>query len=111
MSAKGLLSTTLTLLAAAGAPAQNAYSFNGLEHTNWWLTAREDPFPNFHSPTGNVAGDGLFKVVPRSLLQRAGDHHITGYRLAIAVESTYPANFYPASVRLPGIQLYRTTFL
>src|SRR5690606_33402172 len=82
------------LLLAALAPAQG-FPHNELEHTNWWLDAREDLFPNFLAQGGNVAGDALFKVLPVEVLERDGDLLVSGYRVTISVDDAYTGR-YPA---------------
>lgn len=98
---------SLLVLACVLAPAGGAQrlAHNGIEFSNWWLTAREDRFPN--DASGNVAGDGLFKVLPAEILERSGDHRVTGYRVAISVHDGYRGSF-PVTVRVPGVQLHRT---
>ena len=91
--------TVVTVLPAQG------FAHNRIEFSNWWLTAREDRFPNF--TTGNVAGDGLFKVLPAEILERHGAHRLSGYRIGFSIDDAYTGRF-PVTIKVPGMQLYRT---
>ena len=94
----------LTLL--AGSLSAQGFAHNRIEFSNWWLENREDRFPNFGS--GNGSGDGLFKVLPAELLERDGNHLVSGYRIALSIDDGYAGSF-PASIKIPGLQLHRTS--
>jgi hypothetical protein len=85
--------------------AAQGFAHNTFEFSNWWLADREDHFPNY--ATGNVAGDALFKVLPSAILERAGDHLISGYRIGLSVDDAFTGTF-PQRIELPGVQLART---
>lgn len=94
-----------SLLSLVSPLAAQAFPQNKLEVHNWWVADREDPFPNF--ATGNVFGDGLFKVIPSTLLERGGDHLISGYQLCISIDDAFTGMF-PVVAFLPGVQVFRT---
>ncbi len=91
----------------AGVLAAQAYPQNKLEHTNWWLDSREDLFPNYGSATGNAAGDGLFKVIPAEVLERDGNHRISGYKLGFSIDDAFTGTL-QGPTEVPGMQLHRT---
>jgi len=97
----------LALAAAALAPSLAAQPFpaNKIEFSNWYLSGREERFPNFAS--GNLDGDGLFKILPRSILDRHDAHQFSGYVMGVSVDDAYTGR-YPTVLFLPGLQLYRT---
>jgi hypothetical protein len=96
------------LCALAAAPlAAQAFPHNKLEFSNWYLEDRQELFPNYLAAGGNVAGDGLFKVLPAELLERAGDHRISGYAVGLSIDDAYTGVF-PVLVELPALQLHRT---
>jgi hypothetical protein len=97
----------LLLLLATPLLAQARFFHNKLEHTNFWIADREDLFPNYLTTGGNVAGDALWKVLPREILERANDHQVSGYKIAISVDNTFTGTF-PRIVRLPALQMTRT---
>lgn len=101
----------LLALALAAAPiAGQTFAYNKVEFGNWWISAREDLFPNYLTAGGNVAGDGLFKVFPSELLQRGDDLRITGYSLVVSIDDAYTGAF-PVTVEVPAVQFYRTRTL
>lgn len=104
-SVTGLLACLLALGAALS--AQRPFAHNRLEFSNRVLTDRDDEFPNQGTIGGVQAGDGLFKILPASILGRQDDHRISGYRLAVAVQRGFQGGF-PARVALPSMQVYRT---
>src|SRR5690606_21973717 len=95
------------LPALAGASAAQSFAHNKVEFGNWWITDREDLFANYASASGNVAGDGLFKVFPAEIVERGGTIRISGYRIAISVDDAYTGAF-PVQVQVPAVQFYRT---
>lgn len=105
---RAIASLVALLLAASDIVAQAGFAHNKLELSNWWLSDREDHFPNY--ATGNLAGDALFRVLPAAVLERDGDHLISGYRVAISVDDAFTGAF-PKQIAVPGMQLYRTTTL
>ncbi|MCC6670182.1 MAG: hypothetical protein IT458_03920 [Planctomycetes bacterium] len=102
-----LLRATLLLLAPA--LAGQGFVQNKLEFGNFWIVDREELFPNYLRAGGNVAGDALFKVLPAEVLERHGDHRISGYKVALSVDDAYTGGFSPpVLVRVPALQLCRT---
>ncbi|MEE2887137.1 MAG: hypothetical protein VX951_06865, partial [Planctomycetota bacterium] len=101
----GLLASLLA--AAAGLSAQRPFAHNRLEFSNRLLTDRDDVFPNQATAGGIQTGDALFKVLPAAILERHEDHRISGYRMAIAVQTGFQGLF-PARVEVPSLQAYRT---
>src|SRR6185436_9765673 len=98
----------LLVLPAVGLPAQTTpFPQNTLEFGNWYLQAGVEYFPNFRTATGNQTGDGLFKVFPAEVLDRAGDLRISGYKITFEVDPQFPFTS-AQSVRVPGVQFYRT---
>jgi hypothetical protein len=97
----GALLWILTALPAQG------FAHNKIEFNNWWITAREDVFPNYLSATGNRAGDALFKVFPAEILERGENHRISGYQVAISIDDAYTGT-YPVEVEVPAVQFFRT---
>lgn len=104
-SVTGLLAGVLALGAALS--AQRPFAHNRLEFSNRVLTDRDDEFPNQATFGGVQAGDGLFKILPATILGRQGEHRISGYRLALAVQRGYQGGF-PTRVLMPSMQVYRT---
>lgn len=104
----------MALAAAASSLAQGVgaqtFAHNKLEWSNWWITDREDVFPNYATSTGNVAGDALFKVFPSEVLGRGEDHLVSGYQVALSIDDAYTGSF-PVDVEVPAVQLYHTRFL
>jgi hypothetical protein len=96
-----------TVLALAASPSAQAFAHNKIEFNNWWLTAREDVFPNYVSATGNRIGDALFKVFPGEILERGENHKISGYQIAISIDDAYTGAF-PVEVEVPAVQFFRT---
>jgi hypothetical protein len=90
--------------------AQTSFAYNKVEFGNWWIADREDLFPNYATPAGNVAGDALFKVFPGEVFERAEPHRLSGYQIAISIDDAYTGPF-PVEVALPAMQLYRTRFV
>lgn len=101
--------TFLSVTALSASVSAQAFAHNKLEFGNWWITDREDAFPNYTTAGGNVAGDGLFKVFPTELLERGEVHQVSGYQLAISIDDTYTGTF-PVDVQVPAVQLYHTRF-
>lgn len=95
------------LLGGAAPLAAQAFPHNKLEFSNFYLADREELFPNYLNAGGNVDGDGLFKVFPGEILERGGDHKLSGYTVALSVDNAY-TGMYPVLVDVPGMQLYRT---
>jgi len=87
--------------------AQAPLAYNKLEFHNRLLSAKELLFPNYLGSQGNIDGDGLFKVVPPEVLERSGNHLISGYRLGLAIDQAYTGGL-PGPVRVPRMQLYYT---
>jgi hypothetical protein len=87
--------------------AQAPSAYNKLEFHNRFLSAQELLFPNYLGTAGNVDGDGLFKVVPPEVLERSGNHLLSGYRLGLALDGAYTGSL-PGAIRMPGMQLYYT---
>lgn len=105
------LATLPTLLALAlTLPAQAPSAYNKLEFHNRLLSQKELLFPNYLGSQGNIDGDGLFKVVPPEVLERSGNHLISGYRLGVALDQAYTGGL-PSPIRLPRLQLYYTKVL
>jgi len=100
-------SLLLSLLALAASASAQTFAHNKLEFGNWWITDREDAFPNFAAAGGNVDGDGLFKVFPTEVLERGEPHRISGYELALSIDDGY-SGAYPVDVEVPAVQFYRT---
>jgi hypothetical protein len=97
-------------LLAAGLAAQTPFPQNKLEFGNWYLQPGVEYFPNFRTAGGNQAGDGLFKVFPAEVLDRAGDLRISGYKITFEVDPAFA--FTTAQVVfVPGVQFYRTRIL
>ena len=105
-----LLLPPAMLLPAHQLWCQAALAHNKLEHGNRFLTDTELLFPNYLKTGGNVAGDALFKVLPREVLERQEAHQLSGYRLALSVDNAYTGQL-PKDVKLPALQLYYTTVL
>lgn len=101
------LAPTVVLAALQAAAVAQGFAHNRLEFGNWWVSDREDWFPNYATSTGNVAGDGLFKVFPSELLGRGDALRITGYSLVVSVDDAYTGS-YPVAVEVPAVQFYRT---
>jgi hypothetical protein len=99
-----------TLLTASLAAQAAPFPQNKLEFGNWYLQPGVEFFPNFRTAGGNLAGDGLFKVFPAEVLDRAGDLRISGYKITFEVD---PAFTFTAAqiVSVPGVQFYRTRIL
>lgn len=95
-------------LAARPLPAQT-FAHNRVEFGNWWITNREDTFPNYTTAAGNVDGDALFKVFPSEIFARGEAHRLSGYELAISIDDAYTGP-YPVVVEVPAVQFYRTRF-
>jgi hypothetical protein len=91
---------------AAGAAAQ-PLAHNKLELANWWLTDREDLFPNYATPAGNAAGDGLFKVIPGEVMERGEAHRATGYQVIVSIDDAYTFTA-PVTVNMPAIAVHET---
>ncbi len=87
--------------------AQAPSAYNKLEFHNRLLSSKELLFPNYLGSMGNIDGDGLFKVVPPEVLERSGNHLISGYRLGLAIDQAYTGGF-PGPIRVPRMQLYYT---
>ena len=111
MPARPLIAIAIraALCITATVPTLGAQSFahNKLEFMNWWIEDREDLFPNFLAASGNLDGDGLFKVFPAELLERDGVHRVSGYKIGISVDDAYKGTF-PQLLAIPGMQLFRT---
>jgi hypothetical protein len=101
-----LLFPFAALFLGAAAVSQSP-AHNKIEFGNWWVTQREDLWPNYRSNGGNVAGDGLFKIYPQALLERGAAHRISGYALGVSVDDGYQGT-YPVTVDPPDVVLYRT---
>jgi len=107
-----VLVPTIPALLALGVPAsqgiaQAPSAYNKLEFHNRLLSTTELLFPNYLGSNGNIDGDGLFKVVPPEVLERSGNHLISGYRLGLAIDQAY-TGVLPGPVRVPRLQLYYT---
>ena len=100
-----LLAGALAL--ATGLSAQSPFAHNRLEFSNRLLTDRDDVFPNQATPLGTQAGDALFKIFPATITERHGNHRVSGYRTAIALQRGFQG-FLPARVSIPSVQVYRT---
>jgi hypothetical protein len=95
------------LLLAGTIRAQSVFYQNKLEFMNWWVSDREDLFPNFLAASGNLFGDGLFKVLPAEILERAENHRVSGYKIAFSIDDAFVVRN-PFLASLPGLQIYRT---
>lgn len=106
-----LLTLPLALAVLCGAPARaQGFAPNKIEFGNWWITDREDVFPNYVSAGGNRAGDGLFKVFPGEILERGDDLKVSGYQLALSIDDAYTGAF-PVQIQVPAVQMFRTQVL
>jgi hypothetical protein len=105
-----LLTLPALLALALTLPAQAPSAYNKLEFHNRLLSSKELLFPNYLGSSGNIDGDGLFKVVPPEVLERSGNHLISGYRLGLAIDQVYTGGL-PGPVRVPRLQLYYTKVL
>ncbi|MEE9127588.1 MAG: hypothetical protein V3U11_10650 [Planctomycetota bacterium] len=102
-----LLAVLAATLPAPQLWGQAGFAHNKLDFHNRFLSARELLFPNFLGTNGNVDGDGLFKVLPPELLERSGNHLMSGYHVGLAADSVYTGAF-PVPIRTPALQLYYT---
>ncbi|MBK8096627.1 MAG: hypothetical protein IPK26_05935 [Planctomycetes bacterium] len=103
------MSFRLTVAAAfsAALAAQQPFPQNKLEFGNWWLQPTPIAFPNFLSTGGNQTGDALFKVFPAEVLERVGDHRLSGFKITFEVDPAFVITA-GAFVRIEAVQFYRT---
>lgn len=111
-TARSPLALLATLLMTQALPAQSGgFGYNRLDFHNSGVHPRQDLFPNADTSQGIEAGDGLFKVLPKEILDRGGSaHRVSGYRMVLGVQQSY-TGFFPAQVRVPAVELYRTQVL
>lgn len=92
-------------LLLAGPLAAQTLSYSRFDFGNAYRVDRQDFFPNARSQDGNVAGDFLYKALPKEVFARSDKIRISGVRISFVVDRSYQGNF-PTFLGLPEIAFF-----